>query len=194
MRRVLWIVAALALVVVLVVGLTQAGEERAASSTPAPRFDLAQATARLAGAPAPLAALYKQPNTLLGGSRRAFNARMASLRGHPVVVNKWASWCRPCRAEFPIFQQVAAERGKEIAFIGLNSKDKAPAARKFLAARPLPYPSYQDPDEDIGRALKTPAAYPVTVFVDARGRTETMHMGEYTSARELSADIDRYLR
>ena len=82
-------------------------------------------------------------------SRTASTSSVAELEGHPIVINKWASWCRPCRAEFPIFQQVATDRGKEVAFLGVNAADKRPAAEKFLAERPLPYPSYEDPDEDI---------------------------------------------
>lgn len=192
MRRVIWSLAAVALVAVVVIGLTQAGgkEKGAASTKP---FDLDQAKQRLAGAPAPLAALHAQANTLLPGGKGAFEARLRKLRGHPVVINKWASWCRPCRAEFPIFEQVATDRGKRVAFVGLNGKDKEPAAREFLRQHPLPYPSYQDEDESIARSLKAPTYYPMTVFLDARGKWVTAHAGEYTSTRELEDDIDRYL-
>ena len=193
MRRMLGIAAALALVAALVIGLTQAGDRREDGAAAQQRFDLEAAKRELAGAPAPLAALHEQSNALLGGGVRAFKARMRELRGHPVVVNKWASWCVPCRSEFPLFEQVATDRGKEVAFVGVNVRDKDPAARKFLARRPLPYPSYTDPDEDIGRSLKTPQLYPVTLFVDERGRTVFAHQGGYRSAADLSADIDRYL-
>ena len=100
----------------------------------------------------------------------AFEQRLAELKGHPVVINKWASWCGPCRAEFPAFQQLATERGKEIAFLGLNSGDTTQPAREFLAEYPIPFPSYVDPDEKIAREIEAPANYPITVFVDARGR------------------------
>jgi cytochrome c biogenesis protein CcmG/thiol:disulfide interchange protein DsbE len=193
MRRALWILATVALVAVLVIGLTQAGGGSTGRATP-PRFDLGAATRHLATAPAPLATLYAQPNRLLGGGRKAFDRRIAQLRGHPVVINKWASWCRPCRAEFPVFQRVAAARGTSVAFLGLNGKDVDPAAKRFLASRPLPYPSFTDPREDIARALKAPSFYPITVFLDRRGGTAYIHTGEYTSERELTADIDRYLR
>jgi cytochrome c biogenesis protein CcmG, thiol:disulfide interchange protein DsbE len=194
MRRALWIVAAAGLTAVLVIGLTQAGDRGGSSDARADRFDLGAAKRRLAGAPAPLAALYGEADQLVGGGRKAFDARLRRLRGHPVVVNKWASWCGPCRAEFPIFQQVAAARGTTTAFMGVNAGDKTPAARRFLAARPLPFPSYEDPDEAISRALEVPANYPSTVFIDARGKRVFIHTGQYVSAQELTTDIDRYLK
>jgi len=192
MRRALVLLAAIALVVVLVIGLTQAGGDSPREQA-APAFDLAQAKRQLADAPAPLAALYEQPSAILDGGVKAFQGRIDGLAGHPAVVNKWASWCRPCRAEFPVFQQVATKRGKEVAFIGVNGADKRPAAEKFLAERPLPYPSYEDPNEDIAQELKIPKFFPMTIFIDGRGKTAFIKSGEYTSAADLEADIDRYL-
>jgi cytochrome c biogenesis protein CcmG/thiol:disulfide interchange protein DsbE len=192
MRRLLLALGTVALVAVVVIGLGQASGGDEAEPTPA-RFDLEQATRELAGAPAPLAALHEQSNALLDGGPKAFERRLAQLEGHPAVINKWASWCRPCRAEFPIFQQVATERGKEVAFLGLNAEDKRPAAEGFLRERPLPYPSYEDPDEEIAKELEAPKYFPMTVFVDATGKTAFIKAGEYTSRAELEADIDRYL-
>lgn len=191
------LIAALALVAVVVIGLSQAGGKSNDTGGPAPRFDLRASLAKLARPPAPpkpIAALHDQANELLGGGKAALRGRLLRLRGHPVVVNKWASWCSPCRAEFPVFQQVATERGHRIAFLGLDAQDKAPAAKTFLAARPLPYPSYEDPDQSLSRTLEAPDVAPVTVFLDARGRTAFIHSGQYTSARQLGGDIDRYLK
>ena len=191
MRRLLLVLGTVALVAVVVIGLAQAGggEEPEETAT----FDLEQAEHELAGAPPPLAALYEQSNRILDGGVKAFDRRIAQLEGHPAVINKWASWCRPCRAEFPIFQQVATARGKEIAFLGVNAEDKRPAAERFLGERPLPYPSYEDPDEEIAKELEAAKYFPMTVFVDARGETAFIKAGEYTSPDELEADIDRYL-
>jgi cytochrome c biogenesis protein CcmG, thiol:disulfide interchange protein DsbE len=191
MRRLLYVLGTVALVAVVVIGLTQAGGSR--DEDPPAAFDLEAAQQRLQGAPPALAALHEQSNTILDGGLDAFSARLGDLDGTPVVINKWASWCRPCRAEFPIFQQVATERGKEIAFLGVNAGDKRPSAEGFLDERPLPYPSYEDPDEDIARELDAAKLFPATTFVDARGQRHT-HFGEYTSQEELEADIREYLR
>ena len=190
MRRWLILLGSLALVAVLVIGLTSASGGDGVADPP---DSLEDARKELAGAPAPLAALHEQSNTLLDGGLPAFEARLAALKGTPVVVNKWASWCPPCRAEFPIFESIATKRGKEIAFLGINSKDQDPAARAFLAERWLPFPSYKDPDDKIGVALKAGKYAPVTIFFDASGESVKVHYGAYKSDKQLNDDIDRYL-
>jgi cytochrome c biogenesis protein CcmG, thiol:disulfide interchange protein DsbE len=191
MRKTLPFLAAAVLAAALVIGLTQAGD--GTESTGAGRFDLDQARQRLAGPPRPLADLHAQSNELLTGGKDAFQERLRGLKGHPVVINKWASWCGPCRAEFPIFQNVATDRGREIAFVGVDGRDKRPAATAFLERFPIPFPSYEDPDEDIARALDVPANFPATVFVDAEGERVFTHQGGYRSEADLIADIERYL-
>jgi cytochrome c biogenesis protein CcmG/thiol:disulfide interchange protein DsbE len=189
MRRTLLLLAAAALAAVVVIGLTQAG----GSTEPTGTFDLAKAKQELAGAPAPLAKLHDESNQLLDGGSSAFNARLTSLRGHPVVINKWASWCGPCRAELPILQVVSTQQGKRVAFVGLNAKDKHGSAERFAAKYPVPYPSYEDPGEKIARSIKAPANFPVTLFLDKDGKTVFIHQGGYPSAAKLNADIEKYL-
>jgi thiol-disulfide isomerase/thioredoxin len=145
----------------------------------------------LAGAPAPLAALYKQENELLPGGRDAFEKRLAQLRGYPVVVNVWASWCVPCRQEFPVLQKLSARYGKQVAFLGLNSEDSDDAAATFLREEPLPYPSYTDPDKEIADSLDV-VGYPDTAFYDEAGELVFLKQGPYTDPSELEADVRRY--
>jgi cytochrome c biogenesis protein CcmG, thiol:disulfide interchange protein DsbE len=193
MRRALGALAAVILVAAVVIGLTQASGGSDAEKQPP--FDLPAAKRTLATAPAPLNGLYAQANELLTGGEDAFGQRLGELKGHPLVINKWASWCIPCQSEFPIFQTVATERGKAVGFLGLNVNDVDAAARKFLTKRPLPYPSYVDTKEELTHSLKAPLKVaPVTVFVDREGKTAYIHPGEYKTAAQLTADIDRYLR
>ena len=127
---------ALLLAVLLCGGCGTAGDDGGGGSHP----DYAKA---LAGAPAPLAALHRQANELLPGGVEAYEKRISQLRGYPVVVNVWASWCGPCRQEFPVLQKLSARYGKKVAFLGLNSEDSDDAATTFLREEPVPYPSYR---------------------------------------------------
>jgi cytochrome c biogenesis protein CcmG/thiol:disulfide interchange protein DsbE len=194
-RRALPILAAVAVVAVVVIGLTQAGGSTGSGGSAARTapFDLDRALGSLAGAPAPLAGLHEQAGDILGGGTRALRARLRELRGHPVVLNKWASWCGPCRHEFPFFERVATRRGKEIAFVGLNSGDNRRDANAFLKEFPLTYPSYEDPEERIARAVGAPANYPITIFFDEQGQQAFIRQGGYASEAKLDRDIDRYL-
>jgi cytochrome c biogenesis protein CcmG, thiol:disulfide interchange protein DsbE len=185
--------AAAGLVAVLVIGLTQAGS--GSGTEKLPKFDLQAARRALATAPAPLNGLYAQANELLTGGESAFSRRLAELRGRPLVINKWASWCGPCQAEFPIFQSVAAKQGTRVGFLGLDVNDTDSAARRFLSQRPLPYPSYVDTSEHLTHSIDAPLKVaPVTVFLNRAGKTAYIHTGAYLSAAQLSTDIRRYLR
>jgi thiol-disulfide isomerase/thioredoxin len=188
-----WIVGVVVLTAVVVVGLRQASGSKSDSGT-LPPLSQADMQRQLKGAPPALASLYAQSNQLLDGGKTAFKERLAQLQGHPLVVNKWASWCIPCRNEFPIFERQAAKQGKDIGFLAVNGKDKTPAAKRFLGEYPLPYPSYVDPKERIAGDLKVGTFYPMTLFIDAKGKTAYIHPGEYKSEQDLAADIDRYLR
>jgi cytochrome c biogenesis protein CcmG, thiol:disulfide interchange protein DsbE len=151
-----------------------------------------EATAPLEDAPPELAAIREEANELLDGGTDAFDARLSELRGTPVVVNKWASWCGPCRHEFPFFQAQADQRGAEVAFLGVLSDDSEDAGATFLEELPLPYPSYLDPDQDIAASIEAPQNFPATSFYDASGELVYTRQGGYPDEEELAADIDRY--
>lgn len=191
MRRVVLALACVALLAVVAIGLSQTGGGSDAEKLPP--FDLAEARQTLQGAPPQLAGLHDQSAQILDEGKAAFERRLEALKGTPIVVNKWASWCRPCRAEFPYFQKLATDRGKEIAFLGLHSGDAVPAGERFLKQYPLPYPSYEDPDEKLAAVLDAGRFYPITVFIGADGKVAYLHPGEYKSLADLEADIDRYL-
>jgi cytochrome c biogenesis protein CcmG, thiol:disulfide interchange protein DsbE len=182
--------AAAVLVVLVVIGLLQLGSS--SSSTPAVRLSPAQMRARLADSPAPLAALHAQAGRLLSGGLPALRRRLAALHGRPLVVNKWASWCVPCRSEFGAFQAVSLARGRQVAFIGIDSGDSSRAdAAAFLRSFPVSYPSYYDPNGAAGLAITDSSFTPVTVFYDSSG-ARYIHQGPYASATRLEQDVRRY--
>jgi cytochrome c biogenesis protein CcmG, thiol:disulfide interchange protein DsbE len=152
----------------------------------------AEVQKKLAGAPPKLKALHNQANQLIGGGKTEFQDRMAELRGYPVVVNKWASWCAPCRGEFPAFQQAGLRLGKQVAFLGLDGQDNDGNARKFLKQYPVTYPSYRDPDLKIAPTIQAGVAFPTTIFFDRKGKLVYAHPGPYSNADDLIADIKRY--
>ena len=146
----------------------------------------------LAGSPPALAALHRQANQLLGGGTPAFTGRRLDLRGYPVVVNKWASWCGPCQSEFPIFQRVSVAYGRRVAFVGVDANDHTSAARAFLHTFPVTYPSYSDPHQTISSSIKANTYFPQTVFINRGGRVVFQHAGPYLNAKALEQDIQHY--
>jgi thiol-disulfide isomerase/thioredoxin len=190
MKRVAIVVGSLLLVAVVVIGLTQAsgggGEGKSAGGV------CGTVPAQLAGAPGQLAGLHDQSCDLLGGGAAAFKGRLASLKGHPVVVNQWASWCGPCRFEFPVFASLARRYRGRVAFLGVDSQDSRDDARRFLRQLRVPYPSFYDPDVSVARTFRGGAAWPTTAFYDAAGGLVHTHVGPYDSAASLDADVRRY--
>jgi cytochrome c biogenesis protein CcmG, thiol:disulfide interchange protein DsbE len=172
-----------------------AGCVGSSGGNPDSRLSAQQATQAIPGAPPQLATIRQQGNQLLSGGSDAFDQRLRGLRGIPVVVNKWASWCGPCRFEFPWFQSLAEKRGGQIAFLGVNANDSDGSAKTFLSELPLPYPSYSDPDLKIAQELGgPPQAFPTTAFYDRSGKRVFSHPGVYPSESDLIADVNKWTR
>jgi cytochrome c biogenesis protein CcmG/thiol:disulfide interchange protein DsbE len=108
------------------------------------------------------------------------------------VVNAWASWCGPCKLEFPIFQQVSARLGKRVAFLGLNVSDNRQDAEAYLAKTPVPYPHLEDKDSRIVQKAGARGGLPTTIYYDAKGERAFIHQGGYTDEQDLVDDIERY--
>jgi thiol-disulfide isomerase/thioredoxin len=175
------------LVCLLVVAACGKHPKSAAPST-------AQEQQAFSGSPPALASLHQKASELVGGGTSAFKQELASLRGHPVVVNKWAAWCGPCRQEFPWFQQLSVKFGKRVAFIGVDSNDNSGDAKGFLKQFPVSYPSYSDPDLKIAALMNAVGAFPTTIFYDPQGKIVATHIGAYQTKREMEQDIARYAR
>ncbi len=168
------------------VAVVGCGGSSAASKPP----DYAKA---LRGAPAPLANLYSQGDQLVPGGKGALEERLKRLRGYPVVVNLWASWCGDCRYEFPLLQKAAARFGTRVAFAGVDSEDSDDAASTWLGEAPVPYPSYSDPDHEMAKSLAV-IGLPDTAFYDRQGKLVYLKQGGFRSGSELEDQIEQLLR
>jgi thiol-disulfide isomerase/thioredoxin len=132
--------------------------------------------------------------SFIPGGRDAFEKRIEKERGTPVVVNKWASWCGPCRLEFPFFRDQAKKRRGEVVFLGVNSNDNRGDAEDFLKEEPVPYRHFEDPQLEIAAAFNAVQAFPSTAFYDSKGELAFVHQGGYAKEEDLAKDIDRYAR
>ena len=139
-----------------------------------------------------LARLKADANRLLDGGPEAFKARLAELRGHPVVVNQWASWCGPCRFEFPFFQRLAKKYDGQVAFLGVDSRDSRGPAEAFLKEFPVPFPHFYDPGAKIARLFRGGRAWPTTAFYDESGQLVFTHIGAYDGEDTLEAELRKY--
>ena len=144
--------------------------------------------------PAPSATAGTAPARFLDGGRDAFEARIAEENGRPVVVNKWASWCGPCRYEFPFFASQAKQRRGDVVFLGVNSNDNDDNAEEFLRENPVPFPHFRDPNLEVAASFNGVQAFPTTAFYDKKGELAFVHQGGYANEQKLAEDIDRYTR
>jgi cytochrome c biogenesis protein CcmG/thiol:disulfide interchange protein DsbE len=117
-----------------------------------------------------------------------FHDLLGQLRGTPVVVNIWASWCDPCIREAPLLSR-AARAHRDVQFLGVDHQDGRGGAETFIATHGIPYPSVFDPAGAILTDLEA-FAPPTTVFYDADGQEVAKVVGELskeTLAQNLRA-------
>ncbi|HEV2784889.1 MAG TPA: TlpA disulfide reductase family protein [Solirubrobacteraceae bacterium] len=169
-----------------------------ATAPTAPTKTTKTPTARTPRAPLePRAALARNAtdaNRIVGSGRTALQKRLASLEGHPVVVNQWASWCGPCRHEFPFFARAVRRHGDRVAFLGIDYMDSRDAAQAFIEEQPPGFPSIFDRDGTAARAAGGGGVMPTTLFIGPDGKLRHRKLGGYAAAAELEADIRRYSR
>jgi cytochrome c biogenesis protein CcmG, thiol:disulfide interchange protein DsbE len=143
------------------------------------------------GLAAALARNVEQADQIVGEGREAFEQRLRALRGHPVVVNQWASWCTSCRFEFPFFADAVKRHRAKVAFLGLDSQDEQGSAEAFLEELPVGFPSIFDPDAEVAAAYGGGQAWPTTMFFDREGELVNVKIGAYATADLLEQDIQR---
>ena len=111
---------------------------------------------------------------------------LSDQRGQVVVLNVWASWCAPCRAEAPELVAAADEYAERpVQFVGLNTRDSATTAQAFVTRFAIPYPNVADPDGRLQLAFADtlpPQAIPSTVIIDQQGRVAARALGKVSAS------------
>lgn len=122
--------------------------------------------------------------------------RLEDHRGQVVVLNFWASWCKPCREEMPALQQAADEAGDEVVFVGIGAKtDRDEDARAFAEAFGITYPIGRDTEggDRVNGAIQTAYGvfgYPSTFVIDGQGRVDAVLITPIDDAADIRPYID----
>ncbi len=118
---------------------------------------------------------------------QASSMSMASLRGRPVVLNMWGSWCSECKREMPAIESVARRTGDAVTFVGVDTADQKSTALRFLGRYHVTYLQLFDPGEVVLSGYGE-QGLPVTVFVSGTGKV----VGEYLGALDAKT-LEHYL-
>ncbi len=192
MRRACGYVVALIAVVMLAACNAENPPERAADpaspfdACPAPATVHAPSTARPSSRQTTLSAIPDVSLPCFTGGQSVNVARL----GRPVVVNLWASWCRPCRTELPEFQRFADAAGEKVVVLGVDTGDTRQAAAAAAQDFGIRFPTLFDPDEALRRGLGR-TGLPITVFVDADGYVRHVYQASAVLNRSTLDELTR---
>lgn len=142
--------------------------------------------------PSTPARLPTEPTALPEFTLADYRLALGQLRGTPVVVNVWASWCGPCREEAPLLAAANETYGDRVRFIGVDILDERGSARDFMREYGWTYPSVFDPSGAIRDGLGL-LGQPVTLFYDASGELVDTWTGPLTEER-LDANLHAILK
>jgi cytochrome c biogenesis protein CcmG/thiol:disulfide interchange protein DsbE len=173
--------AAAGFVGLLVYGVTAQAPDRTiddalsrADAVDAPGFELD--VLQRGRVPSPLAAPF-------GRASADGRVALSELRGTPVVLNFWASWCEPCRVEAPILERGWREWGRKgVLFLGLDMQDTREDARDFLRTFSITYPNIREAGREIARDYGA-TGLPETFFISPRGHVVAHVIGALTPAQ-----------
>ena len=114
--------------------------------------------------------------------------QLSDMRGQPVIVNFWASWCGPCVDEFPVLEKaIARHHADDLAVVGIVFRDNSEAARDFMARMGASWTAAIDPGELTAQSFGV-LAPPMSIFIDRDGIVRGRQIGQLTAN-----DLERQL-
>jgi thiol-disulfide isomerase/thioredoxin len=149
-------------------------------------LDLQRKAAGLESCPAALGAgLPKLTLACLSGGEDV--ALASGAPGKPMLVNIWATWCRPCVEEVPLLLRFRERAGDRVAVVGVLHEDEQDQALEVARQYRMHYPSVVDPDGKVLRAFGS--GPPVTLLIDATGKVKQVKRGQFHSLDELRTAV-----
>ncbi|HSH01271.1 MAG TPA: redoxin domain-containing protein [Anaerolineae bacterium] len=106
---------------------------------------------------------------------------LVELRGQPVVLNFWATWCPPCRQEMPFFQAASKKFNGQATLLSINQGETNAQVTEFAIGYGLTYPLLMDPTNNVNQTYRI-RSLPTTVFIDRHGRIAKIHIGIISQA------------
>jgi cytochrome c biogenesis protein CcmG/thiol:disulfide interchange protein DsbE len=107
--------------------------------------------------------------------------KLSELRGRPVVLNFWATWCPPCRSEMPELQAASQRLAGQIAVVGVDQAETPAQVQAFTTQSDITYPIPLDQDAEVSRLYRV-RSLPTTFFIDRSGVIRQMQIGPVTEA------------
>lgn len=107
---------------------------------------------------------------------------LSGLKGRPVVVNFWATWCGPCRTEMPVLEEHFAENGGDLVILGVNVGEPADKVGEYVEELGLTFPILLDTESEV-YSLYRVRGMPTTFFVDAEGIVRYQHIGSLSETQ-----------
>jgi peroxiredoxin len=111
------------------------------------------------------------------------------LRGQPVVLKFWATWCGYCRYQMPFFQAAFEEKGHEVKFIGINVRESGDKVQQFVEGEDVDFTMALDVDGAVSNSYNV-RPIPATFFIDEHGVIKKIKIGAFMSQAELMAVLE----
>jgi thiol-disulfide isomerase/thioredoxin len=117
------------------------------------------------------------------------NVTLSDLRGNPVIINFWASWCGPCREEMPFLQQIYEKWNKEgVLLQTINLRENPPQIAQYMQSNGLTFPVLLDTDGSVTQDYNV-IGIPTTFFIDKDGVIQAKRLGPFSSTNEIETNI-----